>query len=363
MAASPNATVSETFGAMYIGAMISMSLYGITTLQTYFFFLNYVQDHISIKALVAVVWVLDTVHSGLMCHAMYQYLIMGYIHPEIFDSGTWSLFASVALNVIGAFISQCFFTKHIHDPTNILNPAFPSRQLALYWGTSVRLIPNFAVIDLIIDVLVFGIYTVIQLKSFSRLGEVTYNCVIPFGVFAILSDIVIASALILLLRRSRTEFGDTNSLIKKLIVYAINRCVLTSVVAILEVILFLSFPNSMYSFAFDFVIGKLYANSLLASLNSRRSLQRHNYEDRRTSTQFSTVLHVMSSAMETDHRVAQEESLRSMGSKDSAPSSPFDKDMGMAVSSSVGDHLTAFRLYLLIDKLEMEVREWVQKSS
>ncbi|KAF8825079.1 hypothetical protein HHX47_DHR7000773, partial [Lentinula edodes] len=89
MAASPNATVSETFGAMYIGAMISMSLYGITTLQTYFFFLNYVQDHISIKALVAVVWVLDTVRSGLMCHAMYQYLIMGYIYPEIFDSGTW----------------------------------------------------------------------------------------------------------------------------------------------------------------------------------------------------------------------------------------------------------------------------------
>ncbi|KAJ3901588.1 hypothetical protein F5879DRAFT_317928 [Lentinula edodes] len=298
MAASPNATVSETFGAMYIGAMISMSLYGITTLQTYFFFLNYVQDHISIKALVAVVWVLDTVHSGLMCHAMYQYLIMGYIYPEIFDSGTWSLFASVALNVIGAFISQCFFTKRIHD---LSQHQFKS---SLSISTACIVLGHF----------IFGIYTVIQFsirKSFSRLEEVTYNCVIPFGVFAILSDIVIASALILLLRRSRTEFGDTNSLIKKLIVYAINRCVLTSVVAILEVILFLSFPNSMYS-----------------------SLQRHNYEDRRTSTQFSTVLHVMSSAMETDHRVAQEESLRSMGSKDFTPPSSFDKDMGIAVSSS-----------------------------
>ncbi|KAJ4495015.1 hypothetical protein C8J55DRAFT_498181 [Lentinula edodes] len=325
MAASPNATVSETFGAMYIGAMISMALYGITTLQTYFFFLNYVQDHISIKALVAVVWVLDTVHSELMCHAMYQYLIMGYIYPEIFDSGTWSLFASVALNVIGAFISQCFFTKRIHDLSQH------------HWFKSSLSISTACIV---LGHFIFGIYTVIQFsirKSFSRLEEVTYNCVIPFGVFAILSDIVIASALILLLRRSRTEFGDTNSLIKKLIVYAINRCVLTSVVAILEVILFLSFPNSMYSFAFDFVIGKLYANSLLASLNSRRSLQRHNYEDRRTSTQFSTVLHVMSSAMETDHRVAQEESLRSMGSKDFAPPSSFDKDMGIAVSSSSGN--------------------------
>lgn len=49
-----------------------------------------------------------------------------------------------------------------------------------------------------------------------------------------------------------------------------------------------------------------------------------------------------------------------MGSKDFAPTSPFDKDMGIAVSSSVGDNLT---LYLLIDKLEIEVRECVQKSS
>ena len=50
----------------------------------------------------------------------------------------------------------------------------------------------------------------------------------PFGAFALLSDIVIAAALVFLLRQNRSDFEDTNSLVKTLVVYAINRCILTS---------------------------------------------------------------------------------------------------------------------------------------
>ncbi|KAG6837375.1 hypothetical protein H0H93_010533 [Arthromyces matolae] len=40
---------------------------------------------------------------------------------------------------------------------------------------------------------------------------------------------------------------------------------------------FTALPNSFYSFAFDFIIGKLYANSLLATLNSRSALRSKEY--------------------------------------------------------------------------------------
>ena len=53
---------------------------------------------------------------------------------------------------------------------------------------------------------------------------------LPFGVLAILSDILIAAALCLLLANNRSEFDDTNTVVNRLIVYAINRCVLTSYV-------------------------------------------------------------------------------------------------------------------------------------
>ena len=56
---------------------------------------------------------------------------------------------------------------------------------------------------------------------------------VPFGVAAVLSDIIIAVALCVLLGSNRSSFDDTNSLINKLIVFAINRCILTSCVLLL----------------------------------------------------------------------------------------------------------------------------------
>lgn len=53
---------------------------------------------------------------------------------------------------------------------------------------------------------------------------------LPFAVTAILSDVFIALALCLLLDSNRSEFQDTNNVINKLIVYAVNRCILTSCV-------------------------------------------------------------------------------------------------------------------------------------
>ncbi|ESK88795.1 hypothetical protein Moror_17129 [Moniliophthora roreri MCA 2997] len=262
--------LDDTFGAMYIGAMISMGLYGITTLQTFFYFRNYERDDLEVKALVIGVWILDTLHVVFMCHAMHYYLIVRYGMPQTLLTGIWSLYASLLTNIITAFISQTFFTKRIH----YLCP----RPFKWFLTTATGLI--------VLAHFVFGIATVVYfylLKDFSRLKEADHVAVVPFGVTAVVSDIVVAAALVMLLDRSRTEFEETNSLINKLIVLAINRCVLTSVVAIIEVILFLTIRNSLYAFAIDFIIGKLYANSLLAHLNSRRSLSKRG-SSRRTFT-------------------------------------------------------------------------------
>ncbi|KAF8656804.1 hypothetical protein AX16_002354 [Volvariella volvacea WC 439] len=112
-------------------------------------------------------------------------------------------------------------------------------------------------------------------SRFDRLQEAIFQSALPFAITAVLSDILIAAALCILLGSSKTEFEDTNSILNKLIIYAINHCILTCAVAIVEVIVFVAMPKSFYSFGIDFVFGKLYANSFLASLNSRRSLAEH----------------------------------------------------------------------------------------
>ena len=93
-------------GAMFVGSMVSLIIYGISCLQCYFYYLNYPGDELHIKMLVLLVWVLDSLHVAFsacfsgspirfsyvlapVCHAMYHYLITGYGVPKTLEYGTW----------------------------------------------------------------------------------------------------------------------------------------------------------------------------------------------------------------------------------------------------------------------------------
>jgi len=252
--------------------------YGITVLQAYFYYMSFPKDDITTKLLVGVIWLLDTLHVAFMCHALYFYLIIGFGNPLALADGIWPLFGSIAINVVVAFIVQCFFTERIFQLCS------PRKRCWVTGIIAITVLAHF----------VFGLETVIFLsmkKEFTRFKEVTLIAAVPFGISTVLSDIIIAIALCVLLGSNRSSFDDTNNIINKLIVFAINRCILTSTVAVAETIVFSVLPNSFYSLAIDFVIGKLYANSLLAVLNSRAALG-SNSQNVSDSTEISTSFHV-----------------------------------------------------------------------
>ncbi|KAF5378576.1 hypothetical protein D9615_007127 [Tricholomella constricta] len=252
--------LDDTFGASFIGVLFTAMLYGITTLQTYIFYNNYSKDKFSNKLLVAVIWILDTAHMIFVSMSMYHYLITNFANLPALAFGHWSLFVSVVMNIIIAFLVHVFFTVRIFH--------LSSRRVKMWLTPLISL--------LVVAHLCFGIETVVFLfikKELSKLPEITMFAAMPFALFAVLSDIFIAAALCILLHGSRTGFRRTNTLVNTLMVYAINRCVLTSVVAVAEVIAFAASPHSLWFLAIDFVVGKLYANSLLAHLNSRQSLR------------------------------------------------------------------------------------------
>ncbi|KAK0448158.1 hypothetical protein EV421DRAFT_1924255 [Armillaria borealis] len=243
--------INHTFGALLIGALVTMA---------YFYLMTYPQDSTGTKSFVGVIWTLDTVHVVFMCHTMHHYLIAGFGDPAYLVEITWFLIFSTMINVIVSFLVQCFFALRIHGlcpkPYN-------------WWMTSVIGLTIFTH-------LCFGLETVGQIfvrKEFSMINEVFYVALLPFSITAILSDLLIALGLCLLLQRSRTNFANTNYIIKTLVGYAITRCLLTSIMTVVEVVLIAQPQTPFYSFAVDFVIGKLWSNSLLASLNSRRSLR------------------------------------------------------------------------------------------
>ncbi|KAL4073587.1 hypothetical protein J3A83DRAFT_2571065 [Scleroderma citrinum] len=254
------ADLSNTLGAEFIGGMISAILYGITTLQTYLYFMNYPDDGVAVKLFVMIIWILDTVHVSFMCHALYYYLVSNYGVASPWVDNVWSLYASITVNLCIACLVQTFFTVKI----------FYLCHRRLRWLVTIPIIVT------ILAHLGFGTVTVTFLfsKTFSASSQLTLYSVTT-GAANVVSDVLITIALCVLLRKyvSYVVCSRAKRLINTLIIYTIDRCLLTSLVTIAEVVMSHVDSNTSWYVAIDFILSKLYANSLLASLNTRNYLR------------------------------------------------------------------------------------------
>ncbi|KIK22907.1 hypothetical protein PISMIDRAFT_11279 [Pisolithus microcarpus 441] len=107
-------------------------------------------------------------------------------------------------------------------------------------------------------------------------SETKFYTSTPATFAVVLAEVLITVSLCILLYDSGScsPFPRTKRLLKALIVYAVNRCLLTLIVTVAEVIVVAdaNCPVSL-TMALEFIVGKLYANSLLASLNVREHLR------------------------------------------------------------------------------------------
>jgi hypothetical protein len=88
---SPVADVRDSFGAAFIGLLVSTTLFGVTIAQTWVYFWNYRKDSIALKFFVAFVTAMDAVHTILSSYAVYWYLILNYGNVEILNTSMWAL--------------------------------------------------------------------------------------------------------------------------------------------------------------------------------------------------------------------------------------------------------------------------------
>ncbi|KDQ29725.1 hypothetical protein PLEOSDRAFT_2726, partial [Pleurotus ostreatus PC15] len=84
-----------------------------------------------------------------------------------------------------------------------------------------------------------------------------------------LADVIISTALVMTLRRKRTGMQVTDNIINKIMTFTIQTGFVTAVFAIADVVLALTLRDSGFNFIPDFMLSKLYSNTLIASLNAR----------------------------------------------------------------------------------------------
>jgi len=93
------------------------------------------------------------------------------------------------------------------------------------------------------------------------------------NLIGVVADVLIAAALFYFLRRSRTGFKKSDTMISRLIMFTVSTGFLTSICAIASLVSILVWGQTLIYVAFYFSLGRLYSNSLLATLNARQSIR------------------------------------------------------------------------------------------
>ncbi|KAF9554444.1 hypothetical protein CPC08DRAFT_753671 [Agrocybe pediades] len=238
----------NTFGAAFVGLVVASLLHGVSIVQAWYYF-THQKDPWGLKSIVAAVMFFDTIHEILISHTVYTYVVTDWGNADELDKIVWS--------GLTAFLVQSFLTLRV-------------------W----RLSKGNKLLTGIVCTLVLGelgcviAYTgmSIHFQTYQQLAKLKYLSILV-NALAAAGDVLIAASLCALLHFSRTGFQRSDTMINKLIMFSVNTGVLTSLCAVASLISITVAGNTFLYIAFFFCIGRLYTNSLLATLNARKSIR------------------------------------------------------------------------------------------
>ncbi|KAJ6457264.1 hypothetical protein C8R45DRAFT_1033092, partial [Mycena sanguinolenta] len=253
--------VPSTMGALLLGGLFASMLSGVVSVQTLLYFRMYKGDPVKFKVLVLGVWGLDTLHTAFIWAGLWDYLIVFYggdFNTKI-NSIPWSISMTVVITAIVTFLVHCFFVHRI----------FLLSRGNLFMVSPVIIL---ALLRLAAASVTTG--KMFQYKSFDVFKQharwiFTLGLAVSSAV-----DVLITSLLFYLFQSKKPDTGHLKHVMDKLMLYAFETGSLTCIATIVALICWVTMSQNLIFLGLHFVIGKLYANSLLATLNTRRNIRR-----------------------------------------------------------------------------------------
>ncbi|KAI0364326.1 hypothetical protein BV20DRAFT_1057303 [Pilatotrama ljubarskyi] len=240
-------SLDNSFGAFLIATFIGLMMYGLTIHQSYRYYRLFPRDAMILRMIVTLIVVLETVHVILCMHICYYYLVSNYSKPTALLEGVWSIRVFPLLTALIVLTSESFFTRRVY----LIGRQFRAVVVAPVLMLFILAFATAATVEAFIK------------PTFADFDSVAWMSSAGFG-FAVLVDSLLTGTLILVLRKSRTGFRKTDSLIGLMIVYAVNTGLLTGILDLVSFIFAIVFPDNLIYAAFNVVAAKL---------NSRESLR------------------------------------------------------------------------------------------
>ncbi|KAH8813603.1 hypothetical protein DL96DRAFT_1821365 [Flagelloscypha sp. PMI_526] len=250
--------LDETLGALFIGFGFSTALFGILSSQVVSYYRLFRADGLYIKVLVPLIWALEFVDQVFIAHGSYHYCVTLWGNPLglIAEKPLWSLILGQTFGtVVGTLVKGVFavrvwrFSGQNYLVTGVLAAVIILQFVCgMYYSNRALAQPTF-------------VTSIVNLKTIATLS-------LSAGA---VSDFITAAALAWYLRKMRTGYDNSDSLVNSLIVYGLGTGFVSGGMSLTTLILYNVKPQSFDTLASFFVLSKILAISFMTSLNTRKS--------------------------------------------------------------------------------------------
>ncbi|KAI9069854.1 hypothetical protein FKP32DRAFT_36284 [Trametes sanguinea] len=219
-----NLPLKETFGALLLSTFFALMLYGLLVHQISDYFRQYGSDDTTINKTfvsgrgfqaadyifyaeqVIIILVIETVHSMLLMHACYIYLVANLLNPPTPSLATWSLKVYPVINALCICVAQCFYTRRVY--------LISARYRGLV-ALAVTLSAAFVGYNIAATVINYGVTLFYRLDPDAWIGMASYASIA-------VSDTITTGVLVFNLKQYRTGIKRTDVLLGRLASFAIH---------------------------------------------------------------------------------------------------------------------------------------------
>ncbi|KAI0773609.1 hypothetical protein C8Q74DRAFT_768835 [Fomes fomentarius] len=244
--------LDKTLGVYLLGTFIGLVLYGISLHQLYRYYRLFPSDPHFIRILVSVVMLLETVHTIMTMHFCYYYLVANYLNFAVLIQGVWSINALPVVLSLTMFTSQLFFATRVF----MLGPRY--RFVVV---VAMLLCLGEIGFSVATAYKAFTVTMIVQLETSASLIATALG-------LGFVADAMFTVTLAHVVRRSRADM-PRYSILEAVQTYIVNTGSLHCIFNLISFIFVLATTHSLIDGLFSIVTARLYANSLLAVLNSR----------------------------------------------------------------------------------------------
>ncbi|KAI0357199.1 hypothetical protein OH77DRAFT_141537 [Trametes cingulata] len=220
--------LNASVGSLFIGYAVSLWLYGITMSQIgLFLHRSSANKSLFLRTIAWTFFVLENAQTILISHGIWLYTVSYHGRPQKLATPTRSFGILVYITSVNNGIVRCVYAYRIY-----------------------KLSGGHAILPALVVIL--------------SLMVAVLACI-----YGTQGDCIITASMVYLFARRNVGYRQSDHLAQTLMIYFLNSGLLVMICVICSIVAYVAIPSSFAFLAFYLALGKLYANSLLGSLNAR----------------------------------------------------------------------------------------------